>query len=484
MHGRRIYHARGKVLGGSSSINGMIFQRGNPLDYERWAADPGMDELGLRALPAVLQAHGDLPGGRRRLPRRGRARWSSSAARPRSPLFEAFFEAVQQAGYPLTDDVNGYRQEGFARFDRNIHRGRRLSAARAYLHPVMSRPNLEVVLPGARRPDPVRRAAGPSASSTGRAGGARSGTPARAGERDPCCGGAINSPAAPAALGRRCGRRSCGRWDRRRRTTSPGWARTCRTTWRSTSSTPARQPVSMARPCKLAQPAVDRVPVAVLPPRVPARRTTSRPAASSAATTRSTYPNVMFHFLPIAIRYDGTAPGGGHGYQVHVGPMYSDARGSVRITTRPTRRAAGAALQLPVDGPGPPGVGRGGPCRADHPRPAGVRALRRRRALAGRGGGDRRGDPRLGGAGRRDRPPPVVHLRHGHRRRCPWSTRSRCACTASTGSASSTPRRCRYVTNGNIYAPVMMLAEKAADLIAGNTPLAPEHVPFYRHHPS
>ena len=61
-----------------------------------------------------------------------------------SPLFQAFFEAVQQAGYPLTDDVNGYRQEGFAAFDRNIHRGRRLSAARAYLHPVMHRPNLDV----------------------------------------------------------------------------------------------------------------------------------------------------------------------------------------------------------------------------------------------------------------------------------------------------------------------------------------------------
>ncbi len=61
MNRRRIYHARGKVLGGSASINGMIFQRGNPLDYERWADDPGMSDLGLRALPAVLQAHGELP---------------------------------------------------------------------------------------------------------------------------------------------------------------------------------------------------------------------------------------------------------------------------------------------------------------------------------------------------------------------------------------------------------------------------------------
>ena len=62
----------------------------------------------------------------------------------RGPLFDAFFAAVQEAGYPLTEDVNGYRQEGFAKFDRNVHRGRRLSAARAYLHPVMYRPNLDV----------------------------------------------------------------------------------------------------------------------------------------------------------------------------------------------------------------------------------------------------------------------------------------------------------------------------------------------------
>ena len=91
MHDRRIYHARGKVLGGSSSINGMIFQRGNALDYERWAGDEGMARLGLRALPAVLQAAGDLLRRRRRLPRRRRA----AAARARACVVAALHRVLQ-----------------------------------------------------------------------------------------------------------------------------------------------------------------------------------------------------------------------------------------------------------------------------------------------------------------------------------------------------------------------------------------------------
>src|SRR5918993_3804282 len=140
MNGRRVYHARGKVLGGSSSINGMIFQRGNPMDYERWAGDTGMEtwdhahclpyfkrmENCLAAAPDDPFRGHDGPLVLERGPARG-------------PLFDAFFAAVQEAGYRLTPDVNGYRQEGFAPFDRNIRRGRRISAARAYLHPIMRR---------------------------------------------------------------------------------------------------------------------------------------------------------------------------------------------------------------------------------------------------------------------------------------------------------------------------------------------------------
>src|ERR671910_1861078 len=144
LNDRKVFHARGKVLGGSSSINGMIFQRGNPMDYERWAADPGMGEWDYaHCLPYFKRMETCLAGADEW--RGGDGPLVLERGPCEGPLFDAFFAAAQEAGYPLTDDVNGYRQEGFAAFDRNIHRGRRLSAARAYLHPVMSRANLDVV---------------------------------------------------------------------------------------------------------------------------------------------------------------------------------------------------------------------------------------------------------------------------------------------------------------------------------------------------
>ena len=138
----------------------MIFQRGNPMDYERWAAEPGMKEWDyahclpyFKRMETRLLEDGSV----------GADQWRGGdgplvleRGPAENPLFDAFFEATQEAGYPLTDDVNGYRQEGFARFDRNLHRGRRLSAARAYLHPVRHRKNLERRDAGDGHQGPVR----------------------------------------------------------------------------------------------------------------------------------------------------------------------------------------------------------------------------------------------------------------------------------------------------------------------------------------
>src|ERR1017187_9349381 len=194
MNGRQVYHARGKVLGGSSSINGMIFQRGTPMDYQRWAADPGMADWDYaHCLPYFKRMETCLAGADEF--RGGDGPLVLERGPADGPLFKAFFAAVQEAGYPLTSDVNGYRQEGFAPFDRNVHRGRRLSAARAYLHPVMSRPNLEVtcrafvtrILFEGKRAVGVEYTHGSSA---------RPNEPARLvrGAEIILCGGAINTP--------------------------------------------------------------------------------------------------------------------------------------------------------------------------------------------------------------------------------------------------------------------------------------------------
>ena len=325
MNGRRIYHARGKVLGGSSSINGMIFQRGNPLDYARWAADPGMASWDYaHCLPYFKRMETCLAGADEF--RGGDGPLVLERGPADSPLFRAFFEAAQQAGYQLTDDVNGYRQEGFAPFDRNLHRGRRLSAARAYLHPVLSRPNLTVrtrALVTSIRLD-GSRATGVEYTRGGHS------TPRRP-ARSSCAAGrstARSCSSYPASAARTC----CSRRASRSATSCPASARTCRTISRSTSSTAAS---SRSR----SQPALKWRNRPLIGARWLFLR--SGPGATNhfegGGFARSNddvaYPNLMFHFLPIAVRYDGSAPAGGHGYQVHIGPMNSDARGSVRITS-------------------------------------------------------------------------------------------------------------------------------------------------------
>jgi choline dehydrogenase len=475
MNGRRIYHARGKVLGGSSSINGMIFQRGNPLDYERWGADPGMETWDyahclpyFKRMESCLAADLDDPF-------RGHAGPLTLERGPAtSPLFGAFFEAVQQAGYQLTDDVNGYRQEGFAPFDRNIHRGRRLSAARAYLHPVMSRRNLDV-----RTRAFVTRILfeGTRAVGVEYTHGTGEVKVARAGEVV-LCGGAINSPQLLqlSGVGAAADLEPLGIevvHD------LPGVGEHLQDHLEVYVQHACSQPVSVApymkwryRPWVGFKWLVFR----------------SGPGATNhfeaggfvRSNDAEAYPNLMFHFLPIAVRYDGSAPASDHGYQVHVGPMYSDARGSVKIVSPDPH--VHPALRFNY-------------LSTDQDRREWVEAIRvarrilRQPAFAPFDAGELSPGPSVDG----DEEILEWVARDGETALHP-------SCTARMGvddasvtdplsmaahgvqglrvvDASVMP----YVTNGNIYAPVMMLAEKAADLILGNTPLPPEDAAFFRH---
>ena len=152
MNNRKIFHARGKVLGGSSSINGMIFQRGNPLDYERWAKDPGMERWDYsHCLPYFKRMETCLAGGDSYRGDTGPLKLERGPGL--NPLFQAFLDATSEAGYPRTKDVNGFRQEGFGLFDRNVRKGRRLSAARAY-YKRLSQPALQEFSGGEISPGP------------------------------------------------------------------------------------------------------------------------------------------------------------------------------------------------------------------------------------------------------------------------------------------------------------------------------------------
>ncbi|OLT22071.1 hypothetical protein BJF78_33435 [Pseudonocardia sp. CNS-139] len=144
LDGRTLHHPRGKVLGGSSSINGMIYERGAGADYDRWGVEAdAKDWSHAHCLPYFRRLEGciDEPLGTTR----GRTGPQTLHRGPaQGPIFEAFFEAARQSGYPVVDDLNDCAEQGFSPLDQAVHAGRRASAAQAYLHPVRARDNLVV----------------------------------------------------------------------------------------------------------------------------------------------------------------------------------------------------------------------------------------------------------------------------------------------------------------------------------------------------
>ena len=143
LNGRRFKHDRGKTLGGSSSINGMVFIRGHELDFEGWRQS-GCQGWGYADVLPYFKRMESYDGGADAF-RGGDGPLQVHRPSVDNPLAEAFLKAGEEAGYPRTDDISGYRQEGFGLFDRTTYRGERWSSARAYLHPVRHRPNLTVV---------------------------------------------------------------------------------------------------------------------------------------------------------------------------------------------------------------------------------------------------------------------------------------------------------------------------------------------------
>ena len=331
LNGRSLVCPRGKVIGGSSSINGMIYVRGHAGDYDHWQAQGASGWSYADILPYFKKMETAL---------NGEAGWRGrdgplhiTRSQQSNPLHHAFMRAARQAGYALTPDYNGQRQEGFGPADMTVYKGRRWSTANAYLRPALKRGNLhlftrmlvdKILFSG-------KRSIGVQTLHRGKIKNilARKGVILSA--------GAIASPAilqrsgiGPAGLLKKHGIEIIA--DR------PGVGANLQEHLEVYFQIACRQPVSLYKYLNPFSKALIGLRWILFKDGIGASN-----QFETVGFIRSdkgvAYPDIQFHFLPVAIRYDGKSAADGHGFQLHVGPMRSGSRGYVHITSADARAA-------------------------------------------------------------------------------------------------------------------------------------------------
>lgn len=471
MNNRRIAQPRGKVLGGSSCINGMIWIRGNAMDYEKWSRDKGLENWDYaHCLPYFKKVEDRLIGGDEYRGDKGNLKLTTPECS--NPLFKAFFDSVQEAGYPITEDVNGYQQEGFGKFDQTIYRSRRLNAARAYIHPVKHRKNLHVetqamvmkILFEGKKAVGVEYKKGGQVKQV-------------FAKEIILCGGAINSPQLLqlSGVGNAEHLKSLGIpvvHD------LPGVGEDLQDHLEVYVQWACKKPVSLF-------PALNpwRAPKIGFDWLFRRKGLGASNHFEAGGFIRSNdsveYPNLQFHFLPLAIRYDGSAPKEGHGFQLHVGPMNTDVRGRIKIKSAdPTEYPSILFNYLSTE----------------KERKEWVEAIRLSRKIIETNAMSELMGKELSPGKDVQTDEEILDFvaKEGESAYHPCST-----CRMGTGPMDVVdPKSMKvhgvenlrvvdasvfpYVTNGNIYSPVMMVAEKAADMILGKTPLKAENVPYFK----
>ncbi len=471
MNNRQIYHPRGKVLGGSSSINGMIYIRGNAMDYEAWASQDGMQEWGYsHVLPYFRKAETRLKGSDDY--RGGDGPLKTTTGPCENPLFKAFFDAGQQAGHLYTDDVNGYQQEGLGPFDMTTFKGRRWSTARAYLHPILDRANLTI-----RSNCLTHKIFFADKTATGV-------EISKAGKTEHICGseiilsaGAFNSPQLLqlSGIGNTEHLTSLGIKPVQH---LPGVGENLQDHLEVYVQQSCTQPISMyyaLRPWNQL-----RIGVQWYLFKTGEGASNQFEAGGFIRSNEEVaYPNLQYHFLPIAISYDGTTPQEQHGYQAHVGPMLSDARGHVRIRNSDPRSAPQIQFNY---------------LSTEKDKKEWVEAIRKTREIFAQ-------DAFKPYRGKEIAPGSAVQsdeeILEFVRNKGESAYHPSCTCRMGTDEMAVTDPQMRVrgvknlrvvdasvmpqIVNGNLNAPTVMIAERAADMILGNPQLKPVEKPFYRH---
>ncbi len=326
MNNRRMACPRGKVIGGSSSINGMVYVRGHARDFDTWA-DMGADGWSYAdVLPYYKRMENWHDGGHG-----GDSEWRGkdgplhvSRGPRKNPLFQAFVDAGQQAGYEVTGDYNGEKQEGFGPMEQTVWKGRRWSAANAYLRPALKRPNCDLVKGLASR----------VVMEEGRAVGVEL---VRGGKKEVIrarrevilAASSINSPKLLMLSGIGSASHLAEHGidviaDR------PGVGANLQDHLELYIQQASLQPITLYKHWNLFSKGLIGAQWLFTKTGLGASN-----QFESAAFIRSNpgveYPDIQYHFLPIAVRYDGQAAAEGHGFQAHVGPMRSPSRGAVTL---------------------------------------------------------------------------------------------------------------------------------------------------------
>ena len=470
LDGKSIYYPRGRVVGGSSSINGMVYFRGNPLDYDGWATNQLTDWTYAHCLPYFRRMEtcdrgaDDFRGGDGPL--------EITTASDLNPLYRAYVEAGVQAGYPYTEDVNGYQQEGFFVMERTTRGGRRNSAARAYLHPALERPNLslEVKVLVDRIEFEGTRAVGVSYIKHGRR------HTLRAAREVILCGGAFNSPQIllRSGVGNAEELRSLGLdvvAD------LPGVGENLQDHLDYFIQYACTQPVSL-------YPSVTglgrlRVGLRWLLTHSGIGATNLIEAGAFFRSRPGVeFPNLQHHFLAVAMNADGSLPTEGHSFQVHLSQMRPTSTGYVKLRSTDPREQPRIRFNHLMTETDRLEIREGVRLTREIIAQAAMNPYRGKELAPG----DRvQSDDDIdafarANAGTSHHPSCTCKMGYDDMAVVNGETRVHGIEGLRVVDASIMPK----VVTANLNGPTIMIAEKVSDIIRGRAPLEPDFRPFYR----